>query len=255
MLMKPAPRLAATRSCVRCTNRAISFKPMILPRELHQTTALCRAKSADDILLTMPNCMSLQYGFPCVCEECREEAERRKTICDICKVSPKLRIVSAKYGGNHFRKDMIYGTFTSLCRQCWDKYSEAEAIKERERRLEREQEIKEILQERKERVQELMREQALDVEKVDKMLEGVRRIQSTEQVPIAYALDRSMAQVESHWGFLSPSRQELHQDLRCCLYRRSLSKDLQIEKVRGRYKCNKERVDAIDFNLWYSKGR
>lgn len=178
----------------------------------------------------MPNCMSLQYGFPCVCEECREEAERRKTICDICKVSPTLRIVSAKYVGTEFGKDMIYRTFTSLCRQCYYKYLEVEASKEQVRNQERD--LK--------RRQEL----ALGKEKLEKMLEGVRAIQSLEQIPIAYALDRLMAQLCSRWS--RSVRLLFHKTLR-----RSLSEDLQIEKGRGRYKCNKERVDAIDFKLWY----
>lgn len=113
---------------------------------------------------------------------------------------------------------LIPYTFNSFCEQCWEKYT-------REKRK-REQEIERTLTSRKKKVHEMMKH--------------VRGLNSTEQVPIGYAVEKLMGDTRSG------SSQRWHQrDLISCL-----SQDLQIVKVRNRYMCNKQRVDAMDFKLW-----
>lgn len=74
------------------------------------------------------------------------------------------------------------------------------------------------------------------------MMAKVRAIRSTEQVPLSYAIDRA-------FGSSRRSQQEKEQTLL-----RLLRKDLQIVKVRNEYMCKKERVDAIDFGVfWHFK--
>lgn len=72
------------------------------------------------------------------------------------------------------------------------------------------------------------------------MMAKVRAIRSIEQVPISYAIDRA---------FSNPcrSQQEDEQTLLTLL-----RKDLQIVKVRNGYMCNKLRVNAIDFKVFWS---
>lgn len=71
------------------------------------------------------------------------------------------------------------------------------------------------------------------------MMAKVRAIRSTEQVPISYAIDRA-------FGSSDDSQQENEQTLL-----KLLGKDLQIVKVRDEYMCNKDRVDAIDFRVFW----
>ena len=90
------------------------------------------------------------------------------------------------------------------------------------------------------REQEIEQTLASREKKVDEMMKYVRGLNSTEQVPIGYAVGKLMGDTRSG------NSQRWHQrDLISCL-----SQDLQIVKVRNRYMCNKRRVDAMDFKLW-----
>lgn len=71
------------------------------------------------------------------------------------------------------------------------------------------------------------------------MIAKVRAIRSTEKVPISYAIDRA-------FGSSRTSQQENEQTLLSLL-----RKDLQIVKVRNEYMCNKDRVDAMDFKVFW----
>lgn len=97
------------------------------------------------------------------------------------------------------------------------------------------------------RNEKLKREQKLASrkDKMEKMMGCVRELHSTEQVPIKYALKRLLSDIRSVES-LSNSQ---HWFQRHLIDR--LSQDLQIVKVRNRYMCNKRRVDAMDFKLWY----
>jgi hypothetical protein len=158
------------------------------------------------------------FGSPCQCSDCMEDA--RKPICEICKIFSTAH-QSSKYGRD--RKGVGGYTFTSFCEQCWKKHQDAEAARE-----ERE---KQIL--------------ALREQRVERMLKEVRALQSADQVPIAYAVERLMIEIRSMENFSNSQRW-----LQCHLIN-NLSEDLQILKVRNKWMCNKERVDAMDFKLWF----
>lgn len=99
----------------------------------------------------------------------------------------------------------------------------------------------EVHREKKKREQEIEQPLASRKKKVDEMMKYVRGLNSTEQVPIGYAVEKLMGDTRSR------NSQRWHQrDLISCL-----SQDLQILKVRNRYMCNKRRVDAMDFKLWF----
>lgn len=71
---------------------------------------------------------------------------------------------------------------------------------------------------------------------------NVRAIQSTEQVGIGYAIDKCM---NAEWAAdLWKSRDRWR-----WILIDHLEETLQIVKVGKRWKCNKKRVDAMDFEL------
>lgn len=165
-----------------------------------------------------PHRSSCDFGSPSNCSECRKD--RRKSVCEVCGVRPTVNQLSER---SRERKGFSSYSSTSFCEQCWEEYI---GVKRR-----REQEIKRMLASRK--------------EKVDKMMKYVRGLNSTEQVPIGYAVSKLMGDTRSG------NSQRWHQrSLICCL-----SQDLQILELRNMYMCNKRRVDATDFKLWSSYRR
>jgi hypothetical protein len=166
----------------------------------------------------LPHYSNCDFGSPCDCIECREAT--KKLVCEICRVRPSTDQSSEL----HYDRKGIRGyTFTSFCDPCWKKHLE----EGRKRKREEEETL------------------ALHTEKVEQMMEYVRGLDSTEQVPIAYAVERLMSEIRSVRRFCN-SRRWHQRDLV-----NHLSQDLEIVKVRNRYVCNKRRVDAIDFKLWY----
>lgn len=73
---------------------------------------------------------------------------------------------------------------------------------------------------------------------------NMRENESTEKVPVGYAVERLMSGIKSE-GFRS-SRQWLQR-----LLKDDLSLDLQIVKAGNRYVCNKQWADGMDFKLWF----
>ena len=81
--------------------------------------------------------------------------------------------------------------------------------------------------------------------RMDSMINVVQKIRSTQQIPIARAVDKLISEVRSVENF-SNSRRWFQRHLID-----HLSKELQIVKIRNKYIRNKQRVDAMDFKLWY----
>jgi hypothetical protein len=158
------------------------------------------------------------FGSPCNCIECREAGKR--PICEICKVR---RAVNHSSELSRNRKGSSSYIFTSFCERCREKYTEEKRKREREE----EQTL------------------ALRKRKMDKMMKSVRGLHSTEQVPIGYAVERLLSDIRSVRNFSNSQRWYQRHLVDCW------SQDLQIVKVRNRYMCNKRRVDAMDFKLWY----
>ena len=87
-------------------------------------------------------------------------------------------------------------------------------------------------------------------QRLGSMLEIVRKISSTDQVSIDYALDRLISNVQSVSGF-QRSRGWFRKYLL-----KKLSQELQIVKTpENHYVCNKQRVDVMDFKVWFFKGK
>lgn len=126
-------------------------------------------------------------------------------------------------------------SITFLCEQCWQQG-------ERGRR-EREEEEKQILVQYK--------------EELACMLDSVQQTHLMERVPIACAVDEFMAEIEFGYSCEPSSpitarmRGNLEKIQRDMIH--GLSKELQIVKIRNRYFCNKQRVDAMDFKLWHAR--
>lgn len=167
---------------------------------------------------TPPRSSNCDFGSPCDCSECREDA--RRPACEICRVRPTTNQSAERFTD---RKGVSGYSFTSFCDICWDKHLEHE--EERERETER--------------------REALHEKKIQEMLEHVRGIPSTEQVPISYCVERCMG--EASVNHFHNSRRWYHRSLL-----NKLSQELAIVKVRNRYVCSKQRVDAMDFKLWFS---
>jgi hypothetical protein len=198
MLRRTVLSLIATKNYNKVTRHVVSLKPSIVARRFH---AIPPYRSNRD------------FGSPCNCTQCREDA--RRPVCEVCQVQSTVNQSSEL---SRDRKGVSSYTFTSFCEQCWEKYTGE--------KRKREQEIEQTLASRK--------------KKMDEMMKYVRGLNSTEQVPIGYAVEKLMGDTRSG------NSQRWHQrDLVSCL-----SQDLQIVKVRNRYMCNKRRVDAMDFKLW-----
>ena len=217
-------------------------------------------------LLTKPfhssriNHRSCDFGSPCTCSECMQD--RKKPICEICSVRPT---VTTTVDQSYDRKGIRGYDFTSLCEQCWQGRKRAYRNKE-----------KQIL--------------AWHEVKLACMLDKVQHVHSKEQIPMAYAVDKFMAEVKPIHNYRpSPRITDRMRDKaqRICLteqisfrdavdkYRsrvrevgsvkslhrfrgqfqrqiiHGLSKELQIVKIRNKYLCNKQRVDAMDFKMWF----
>lgn len=203
------------------------------------------------------------FGSPCACSECMQD--ERKPICEICKVHPT---VHQSYEDSYDRKGIRSYSFTSLCEQCWQKRERA-----RRERVEKDKQISARYKARVARmldsVQQIhLTEQVPIVYAVDKfitevkpihkytpssritakMMDEARKIRSTEQISLSDALEKYRSQVRE-----VGSMQSLHR-FRGKFQRQiidGLSKELQIVNIRNRYICNKQRVDAMDFKLWF----
>jgi len=156
------------------------------------------------------------FGSPCNCTECRRDAKR--LVCDVCEVRPAVNQSSEL---SRDRKGISSYTFTSFCEQCFERYTE----RKRKREREKEQTL------------------ASREKKMDKMMDYVRELHSTEQVPIGYAVEKLLSDIRSVNTCNSQRWYQRH--IVDCL-----AQDLQIVKVRNRYMCNKRRVDGMDFRLW-----
>jgi hypothetical protein len=165
---------------------------------------------------------SCDSGGACACSECMQA--RRQPICEICKLHPTAH---QTYEFSWDRRGVRGYSLTLFCEQCWQKRQSAERETERKR--------EQIL--------------ALNKGRVDSMLEVVQKIRSTDQIPIAYAVDKLISNVTS----VESSSKSRRWFQRYLIDR--LSHELQIVKTRNKYTCNKRRVDAMDFKLWYFRGR
>ena len=126
-------------------------------------------------------------------------------------------------GYSYDRKGLGGYDFTSFCEQCWQKCEKAEREKEKKK--------EQIL--------------ALNKARMDSMMTIVQKIHSTEQTPIARAVDKLVSEVTSVEN-VSNSRRWFQRHLID-----HLSQELQVVKIRNKYMCNKQRVDAMDYKLWY----
>jgi hypothetical protein len=78
------------------------------------------------------------------------------------------------------------------------------------------------------------------------MVARVERLGCSEQVPIRYAVGKLLKEVNSVEGWGSNSPRWYQRDLV-----NNSSKELKILKVANKYVCDRKRVEAMDFRLWY----
>lgn len=149
--------------------------------------------------------------WSCPCDCAECRSLYRSPICEKCKVNP----TAYEYVYEDYKRRTL--EYISYCEDC------TERIWEEERK--REENKKKI--------------KVAHEEKVSKMLEHVKSLPPGEQVPIAYAVDK----VSIIWADKSATQR--HRALID-----SMSDELKIVKVGNRWKCDKGRVDAIDFELW-----
>lgn len=85
-----------------------------------------------------------------------------------------------------------------------------------------------------------------------RIITEVRKIGSTEQISPSKALERYRSEVREVRSVesLNRFRGKFQRDIVD-----GLSKELQIVKLRNKYMCNKQRVDAMDFKLWFFANR
>ncbi|EPE36459.1 urea active transporter [Glarea lozoyensis ATCC 20868] len=164
------------------------------------------------------------FGRPCDCSECSNV--RRKPICEVCHILPTAH-QSSIYTWD--RKGVPGYNLRSYCEDCWTKYQTRLHEDEQKAALKRAARVKEL----------------------DEMMERVKLIRGKERVPVRYAVNRFIEGFRS-WNTqqlspLSESSRAWYQGA----FLRSLSQELQIDKVRNKYLCNKERVDAMDFEVWF----
>lgn len=133
--------------------------------------------------------------------------------CDICHDEPAIHQDSSY---SRDRKGIGGYSFTSYCRACWRKHELSREKYEQEERLKRE--------ERKQKWQS--------------MLQEVRKIHEYKEVPIAYAAEKYGKQTRrSQTAILK-------------ILKSDLAEDLHVFKIKNRWKCNKLRVDKVDFEIY-----
>ena len=85
------------------------------------------------------------------------------------------------------------------------------------------------------------------------MVDKVSEVDTKTLVPIAYAIDKFLEQYP-HVRVTVDWDRHAHMRFSRQWYQRSvlneLSDVLQIQKVSNKWKCSKERADAIDFKIW-----
>lgn len=163
---------------------------------------------------------SCDWGSPCDCDECRPYSF--SPICEICNVGPKAHDAHT-YGRD--RNDPSGGwRATSFCKECWAKMQEA---------IQREKEAEERIE-------------AVRKEKVAKMLRHVRSLPPGEQVPLLYAAVKARNTITGFSASIST--------VNGYAFARILSKELRVVQVgKKRWMCDKRRVLAMDFDLWYGQ--
>ncbi|KAK3947764.1 hypothetical protein QBC32DRAFT_401371 [Pseudoneurospora amorphoporcata] len=139
--------------------------------------------------------------------------EAKEVSCQICGINP---------------------TVYHSCEECYDEETASFYYEFTSKRNEKKEKLR-----RKEAEAKIA---AARQERFNKMLEHVKSLPPGEQVPMAYAVDK----VSSIWSGTSAAQR--HRALR-----ERMSEELQIVKVRNRWKCDKGRVDAMDFDLWRSR--
>lgn len=207
-------RLFITRYRDKVTNNKWRYLS-IVAMKLSSNTPKHMARSFHNNLSYRSNC---DFGSPCDCIECREASKR--PVCDICRVRQTTHQSSNRF---YDRKGVPDISITSFCNVCWRVHLKNEK--------KRHQEIKQLLSSRQ--------------NKVEKMLEYIRGLDFKEQVPIAYAVDKFMSEERSAKSFINSRRWHQRHLVD------HLSQDLGIVKKQNRYVCDKRRVDAMNFKLWY----
>lgn len=186
---------------------------------------------------------SCESGKPCKCIKCSEAA--RKPICEICRTHPTTNQSSQPdFSGESSPGNFHWWyTFTSFCDLCWGKHLDQKREREIERRKNTELYREKRLALRKEKMDWILE----NTGRLDKMMESVRILGCSEQVPIACVVDKLMnLEMSSNKAMFHVSRRWFQS-----IVLDKLSQDLQIVKVRNRFQCNKRRVDAMDFKLWW----
>ena len=122
--------------------------------------------------------------------------------------------------GPTVHRQPMFGMHRSYCARCWQERCEQENHR-KEETLVRETEAK---------------------RRVDNMLELVIGTETFDRVPLKYCVDKAMEQCKQ-----TRSRRWMRQEL---IY--SLSMELETLQPGNRYVRSKQRVDAMDFQLWYA---
>jgi hypothetical protein len=100
--------------------------------------------------------------------------------------------------------------------------------------------------ERKKRADRVDRILLLRKERKEEMVVRLKELGCSEQVPIRYAVEKLLKEVNSVEGRVSNSPRWYQRHLVD-----NLSKELKILKLANKYVCDRKRVEAMDFRLWY----
>ncbi|HEC38038.1 hypothetical protein LCGC14_1689800 [marine sediment metagenome] len=153
------------------------------------------------------------WGSPCDCRECTDM--HRRDICDICNKN-KTIITHSQYEMD--RKGMSYYEFTNYCQICWKEKKKKDEIK-----VKKEQE-----------------EQRKKDKKTANLETKLEKLEN-EPIPIKHAVIKFREQVK----IANSDKWIRNYIIRSC-------KDiLKVEKTRNRWYCCKNRLNAMDFKLFF----
>lgn len=153
------------------------------------------------------------WGRPCNCRECTDM--HRTDICDICK-KYKTIIINSEYEID--RKGIGYYNFINYCQKCWDDKKKQDDIKNQERQ-------KEELEKEEKR-----RKLKVELDKLD-----------YSPIPIKYAVAKYREQI--HIGNSDKwIRDHIIEDHK---------ETLMVNKTRNRWYCCKNRLNLLNFKLYY----
>lgn len=171
----------------------------------------------------------------------------RRPFCQSCRFRPTAhqaaKLITVDDDSNN-NNGVIRYKITSLCQQCWERVQGQQCLSSRERFAVNMKERRARIAQTKKQTRDVREEEARKlIAHISSMPPG------GERVPLGFAIRKFRGQIARK----GQPRNTMKWNRRTLV--ENLSEALQIVKVKGVYSCDKGRLEAFDFKLWFGMGR